>query len=225
MMSRKQIKEISRSQLNRNGNWLIPVILTGSILLLSGFTQNNMLIENSFLLSLTSGLVISLLNIFLSKCCLQIARSEENDSIGWANILVTTSTFAKCILYSILISVTGISITYLVILIVGLFIETISIVGIIICVLSMLLGVIISIYSAFSIFIILDKGSNIFEAWSLSYNLIKGHFWNIILIGLSFILWYIFAILTFGIGMFWVTPYVIVTYINYYLYLSNEKYN
>ena len=225
MMSRKQIKEISRSQLNRNGNWLIPAILTGSIFLLSGFTQNNMVIENSFLLSLTSGLVISLLNIFLSKCCLQIARSEENDSIGWANILVTTSTFAKCILYSILISVTGISITYLVILIVGLFIETISIFGIIICVLSMFLGVIISIYSAFSIFIILDKGSNIFEAWSLSYNLIKGHFWNIILIGLSFILWYIFAILTFGIGMFWVTPYVIVTYINYYLYLSNEKYN
>ena len=225
MMSRKQIKEISRSQLNRNGNWLIPAILTGSIFLLSGFTQNNMVIENSFLLSLTSGLVISLLNIFLSKCCLQIARSEENDSIGWANILVTTSTFAKCILYSILISVTGISITYLVILIVGLFIETISIFGIIICVLSMFLGVIISIYSAFSIFIILDKGSNVFEAWSLSYNLIKGHFWNIILIGLSFILWYIFAILTFGIGMFWVTPYVIVTYINYYLYLSNEKYN
>ena len=225
MMSRKQIKEISRSQLNRNGNWLIPAILTGSIFLLSGFTQNNMVIENSFLLSLTSGLVISLLNIFLSKCCLQIARSEENDSIGWANILVTTSTFAKCILYSILISVTGISITYLVILIVGLFIETISIVGIIICISSMFLGVIISIYSAFSIFIILDKGSNIFEAWSLSYNLIKGHFWNIILIGLSFILWYIFAILTFGIGMFWVTPYVIVTYINYYLYLSNEKYN
>lgn len=225
MMSRKQIKEISRSQLNRNGNWLIPAILTGSIFLLSGFTQNNMVIENSFLLSLTSGLVISLLNIFLSKCCLQIARSEEHDSIGWANILVTTSTFAKCILYSILISVTGISITYLVILIVGLFIETISIFGIIICVLSMFLGVIISIYSAFSIFIILDKGSNVFEAWSLSYNLIKGHFWNIILMGLSFILWYIFAILTFGIGMFWVTPYVIVTYINYYLYLSNEKYN
>ncbi|MCC3868967.1 DUF975 family protein [Terrisporobacter mayombei] len=225
MMSRKQIKEISRLQLNRNGNWLIPVILTGSILLLSGFTQNNMLIENSFLLSLTSGLVISLLNIFLSKCCLQIARSEEQDSIGWANILVTTSTFVKCILYSILISVIGIAITYLLILIGGLFIETISIVGIIICISSMFLGVIISIYSAFSIFIILDKGSNIFEAWSLSYNLIRGHFWDIILIGLSFILWYIFGILTFGIGMFWVTPYVMVTYINYYLYLSNEKYN
>lgn len=225
MMSRKQIKEISRLKLNRNGNWAIPVILTGSIILLSGFAQNNMIIENSFLLSLTSGLVISLLNIFLAKCCLQIARSEENDSIGWANILVTTSTFAKCILYSILISVIGMAITYLLILVGGLFIDTISIVGIIICILSMILGVIISIYSAFSIFIILDKGSNVFEAWLLSYNLIKGHFWDIIIIGLSFILWYIFAILTFGIGMLWITPYVMITYINYYLYLSNEKYN
>ena len=44
----------------------------------------------------------------------------------------------------------------------------------------------------------------------------KGNKINYILLNLSFIGWAILAALTFGIGMFWLTPYIQVSIIAFY---------
>ena len=86
-------------------------------------------------------------------------------------------------------------------------------------------GIIISIYAGFSIFIIIDTDADIFEALKISFNLIKGHFWEMIVLMLSFILWYILGGVTLGIAMWWIMPYITVTFCNYYLHLYKHKYD
>uniref|UniRef100_UPI0026271AA4 DUF975 family protein n=1 Tax=Terrisporobacter sp. TaxID=1965305 RepID=UPI0026271AA4 len=97
--------------------------------------------------------------------------------------------------------------------------------GTIMLIVALFIGGIISIYCTFSVFIILDKNANVFEGISMSIKLIRGHFWDIIILSLSFILWYLLGIITLGIAMFWVVPYMTVTYSNYYLLLYDEKYS
>ena len=92
-------------------------------------------------------------------------------------------------------------------------------------IIALFIGGIISIYCTFSVFTILDKDVNVFEAISMSIHLIRGYFWKIIILSLSFILWYLLGAITLGIAMFWVVPYMTVTYSNYYLLLYDEKYS
>lgn len=50
--------------------------------------------------------------------------------------------------------------------------------------------------------------------------LMKGHLWEFIILGLSFILWILLALITFGIGYLYVTPYMQITMAGYYLSLK-----
>ena len=50
-MRRSEIKEISKRQLNRNGNWKIPVLLTAVTLLISGYSTSNQYISQSIILT------------------------------------------------------------------------------------------------------------------------------------------------------------------------------
>ena len=71
-MRRSEIKEISKRQLNRNGNWKIPVLLTAVTLLISGYsTSNKKYISQSLILTISITLVNSLLNIYFVKSCLK----------------------------------------------------------------------------------------------------------------------------------------------------------
>lgn len=49
-----------------------------------------------------------------------------------------------------------------------------------------------------------------------SKELMKGHRWEFFVLQLSFIGWGILALLTCGIGFFWLEPYMQVTYVKYY---------
>ena len=91
--------------------------------------------------------------------------------------------------------------------------------------LAIIIGIVISIYSAFSIFIIIDMDVDVFEALRISINLIRGHFGEMIVLTLSFIWWYLLGIVTLGLAMFWVMPYMTITFCNYYLHFYRNKYN
>ena len=54
--------------------------------------------------------------------------------------------------------------------------------------------------------------------------LMKGHLWEFIILGLSFILWILLALITFGIGYLYVVPYMQITMAGYYLSLKPAPY-
>ena len=58
-----------------------------------------------------------------------------------------------------------------------------------------------------------------------SKKLMKGNRWKLFLLQLSFIGWAILAILTFGIGMLWLMPYIEFANIAFYKHLANENSN
>lgn len=220
-MNRREIKKISKIQLNRNGNWKLPVLLTALGLMISWFFQG----EEGLFLSIAATIVTSLINIYFVKSCLQIAKSEENEKIEWSDIMITGNMFIKCILYSVIISLLVTVITLGLVLVGGTVFTAIPILSVSIWIVALLVGWIISIYAAFSIFVILDKDADIFEAFKISVSLVKGRFWKMIIFSLSFIWWYLLGIVTLGIGMFWVMPYMTISFCNYYFEIYSSEDN
>ena len=60
------------------------------------------------------------------------------------------------------------------------------------------------------------------EALRTSRQMMKGHKWDLFVLDLSFIGWFFVCILTFGIGVLWVTPYIETTRAAFYEDLKNE---
>ncbi len=56
-----------------------------------------------------------------------------------------------------------------------------------------------------------------------SKSLMKGHKLDLFLLWLSFIGWVILAILTFGIGFLWLSPYMGTTTSHFYRYISKDE--
>lgn len=65
--------------------------------------------------------------------------------------------------------------------------------------------------------------ANPLEYLTKSKSLMKGHRLQYLGLQASFLGMYLLALLTFGIGIFWVYPYVKMTVTEYYLYLIDEK--
>ena len=55
-----------------------------------------------------------------------------------------------------------------------------------------------------------------------SKQLMKGHCWEFFVLQVSFILWFLLCIVTFGIGFVWVTPYISCTRAAFYQRLINQ---
>lgn len=88
---------------------------------------------------------------------------------------------------------------------------------------SLCMIILISLDYALSLFLIVDlPDKNPAEILSLSKTLMRGHRIKYGLLQLSFIGMYILAILSFGIGFFWVYPYVRMTTAEFYLALTKS---
>ena len=61
------------------------------------------------------------------------------------------------------------------------------------------------------------------ECITRSRKMMKGHKWDLFVLDLSFIGWYIVGALVFGIGTLWVIPYHNAAYANFYLAIKDEK--
>ena len=72
-------------------------------------------------------------------------------------------------------------------------------------------------------YLILENPSiGVFEAIKLSMNIMKGNKCKLFILELSFIGWAILALLTFGIGFFWLEPYIMLTKANFYKLISRK---
>ncbi len=88
-----------------------------------------------------------------------------------------------------------------------------------------ILGGIAAVYFALSFFpafyiLIDDPNISVVACIAKSFQMMKGNKIRLLLLELSFIGWFLLAILSFGIGLLWVTPYYIQSLTNFYLDLT-----
>lgn len=85
------------------------------------------------------------------------------------------------------------------------------------CALLIVPGVIAFCGLSMTFFIMVDD-ANIsgIDALKMSWNLMNGHKMEFFVLQLHFIGWAILAVLTCGIGFFWLTPYIYTTNLNFY---------
>ena len=67
---------------------------------------------------------------------------------------------------------------------------------------------IVSVRLSYTAFVIADSNSSLIESIKKSWSITKGNFWRILFFPLSFILWIIPGIFTFGLVMIYVGPYM-----------------
>lgn len=109
----------------------------------------------------------------------------------------------------------------------GLYVVTTLLIGLFTAlgfILLIIPGIIVSIGLSQTYYILLDNPEiDPMDAIKKSWNLMKGHKMEYFVLQLSFIGWLILGIFTCGILYFWLTPYMYVTYANYYNYLKDEN--
>ncbi|MBC5996799.1 DUF975 family protein [Romboutsia ilealis] len=221
MLSRVEIK--SKSKIQLNNNWKIPVLLSAILMIISMFIERRVAYNGNSFFTILLHLVVSILSINLSMIYINIAKSKGKDEITFKDASVSLEQYLKCAIYSILIWAITFAITSL-FLILSSFLMWISpLLFIILFICSFFIGGIISLYATFAITAILDKGCSSSEAISISFNLVKYSFWKVVLFALSFIGWMILSCLTLGIAGVWVLPYIGVSFANYYFELCDEK--
>ena len=86
-----------------------------------------------------------------------------------------------------------------------------------------LLLIVLILAWALTPYLLLDyPGLRVQDAMKQSKKLMRGNKWRLFLLYLSFLGWLIFSVLTFGIGLLWIVPYMEMTIITFYRELRNE---
>ncbi|MBA1392397.1 DUF975 family protein, partial [Lactobacillus sp. XV13L] len=62
------------------------------------------------------------------------------------------------------------------------------------------------------------------EAITASLQLMSGHKWELFVLDLSFLVWFILSMITMGIGFIWLIPYVQTTRANFYRHLAGNQF-
>lgn len=84
-------------------------------------------------------------------------------------------------------------------------------------------GIILAFGLSQTSLIILDNHDmSVIDAMKLSWNMMKGYKMDYFILILSFLGWAILLIFTFGIGYFWLIPYMQVTFTNFYNTIKEE---
>lgn len=84
-------------------------------------------------------------------------------------------------------------------------------------------GIIVSLMFSQAFYILSeDPSKSITQCISESVNLMTGHKWELFHLELTFIGWWLLAVITLGIAALWVSPYQKLTEANFYLYLKNN---
>lgn len=244
MISRKELKDLSKQQLK--GQWTTVVLVTlafGVIQIIAN--RLDMSYESSMLFTILSLFISVTISIFSFQLYLKLTRGVR---IKFTDMFVKGSTFLKAIGVSViqgLIVLPAIIIECILAVIIGFalagsfgFFEKLVIPGniedfvsmidfgmlfkafIIFLVIFFILSIPILILSYYLypavILMIEDESRGVGECISTSFRLMKGNLWRFIVLQLSFIGWGLLCILTLGIGYLWLSPYMNTVNMNFF---------
>ena len=208
MKTRAEIKKDAKRKLN--AFWIVPVITVLVVYVLEALIIG--MLNDSTLSSIFQVVITTIASVFTTTLFLNIAKNDDFDQVKFSWMKTSWMKVLKCIVYTLLLSLATTLIQYVAIYS-----------GVL---LSFVLGIcitVIEVYLSFSLLVILDTDAPIIDAAKQSINLVQGNFWNIIVLGLSFIGWFILGILPLGLLLLWVLPYTGITFANYYLELNLYK--
>lgn len=197
MFSRGELKREARNKLS--GNWGIMILICLISSIFQYFTDD--IGDTSMWLLLIGLIIMAPIELSISKITLNLCTGEESPRLsqlayGFKNILKA----------------------------VGLaFIMTISItIGILLFIIP---GIIVELMFSQAIYVLADNPEiSVMDALKESCILTKGYKGDIFILTLSFLGWLILGMLTFGIGLLWVIPYIEVTNAELYLFLKNKQF-
>lgn len=230
-MNRKELKELSKSQLKGNWKVLVLAMLAYSIVMYLVSYLND---SQSSLVSLI-GIILALVIeswFFVAYPRLSL-NLRENESVDFSDLSVSNKTFFKSLGFSVLVGIILI-IVYMILMVTFVGGLTISILNandlfeavapmVIAGIILWLISLVIQLAIAMVPFILADKEEvGVFKSISLSIKMMKGHKWKLFVIWLSFIGWAILSILTLGIGFLWLSPYFTLTMANFYKEIEKE---
>lgn len=219
MRNFSEIKSTSREQLL--DNWKLPVLFTFLTLVLYGVSAyfDDDISNFGIAITLTVSILVGILSIFLTNILLNIAKYNEVKSIK-----IPLKKFLRIIGATILVFVPMFVLILLVVIgaIFGLIGITDSFIPILIIIIMIYAFCFIAgLYLSFINYLILDD-NKIFKSIKYSFLYMKGNLLKTIWLCITFIPWILLTVITLGLGLLYVGPYLQLVYINYYLELKNE---
>lgn len=202
-MDRAYLKSKAKEQLR--GRWglaIITVLVSNFFINTTNFSQGlKFVVDISPKVSLTFNLITLLLggviSVGLSKFLLNFTTNTEEPK--FKDIFSYFNIFLKAL---------------------GLFV-LIGIITAFGCIFLIIPGIIVALMYSQAFYVLADDpNKGIFECLGESSRLMSGHKWELFVLELSFIGWWLLAALTLGIGGLWVNPYQKVTETNFYLQLK-----
>ena len=219
IINNSQLKELSKNQLN--GNWKLPIIITLIYLLISilisfveGIVYSDILVA---ILTIISFMIGVWSTVGIPKFYLEFIK--DNRKVQLTDALVSLQILGKSLLYNIIIGI----ITFIILIIaIGITVFSIDNTGILFFIrfiisMSIYVGfIILAIGWSQAPYIIVENNIGVIESMKISMKMMKGYKLKYFTLGLSFIGWAILSILTLGIGLLWLIPYINLTFANFY---------
>ena len=219
IINNSQLKELSKNQLN--GNWKLPIIITLIYLLISilisfveGIVYSGTLVGVLTIISFMIGVWST---VGIPKFYLEFIK--DNRKVQLTDALVSLQILGKSLLYNIIIGI----ITFIILIIaIGITVFSIDNTGILFFIrfiisMSIYVGfIILAIGWSQAPYIIVENNIGVIESMKISMKMMKGYKLKYFTLGLSFIGWAILSILTLGIGLLWLIPYINLTFANFY---------
>lgn len=196
MFNRGELKRAAKN--NLSGRWGIMILICLVSTIIQGVSERTS--GDSIFYTLLWLIVIAPIGLSISKITLNLSRGEEEPrfsqlAYGFKNI----------------IKVVALNLIIVISVAVGL-------------VLFIIPGVIIGLIFSQSIYVLADNPEiGVIDALKESYRLTNGYKGDIFILGLSFLGWLLLSVLTFGIALLWVMPYIHVTDSELYLFLKNKN--
>lgn len=210
-------------------------IVEGAISMIQSIGQNNNNNTLQIILSILASIISIPLSYGLLVSFIKLKRDEEVNTfdfltIGFSNFsrawLVALNVFVKMIL--------PIGLIVLSLILTGVFTalattgNSVFLVLMVFAIISCVIGYIWAIVRSFSLvlayYIAYDEPDlSAYECCKKSIEKMKGNRGNYFVLSLSFIGWAFLAVLTLGIGFFWLIPYINVSYVCFYEEVMGKK--
>lgn len=210
-------------------------IVEGAISMIQNIGQNNNNNTLQIILSILASIISIPLSYGLLISFIKLKRDEEVNTfdfltIGFSNFsrawLVALNVFVKMIL--------PIGLIVLSLILTGVFTalattgNSVFLVLMVFTIISCVIGYIWAIVRSFSLvlayYIAYDEPDlSAYECCKKSIEKMKGNRGNYFVLSLSFIGWAFLAVLTLGIGFFWLIPYINVSYVCFYEEVMGKK--
>lgn len=236
-MTRKEMKALAKAKLK--GRWTNIVLLTLIIAMVELAVE--WFVSGSSILSLTNDIIL-IPALTAAGIIYVIKFVNSNDKVSLNEAIPSVGVWIRFIKAMLVWVLFSIPVFLVVIAGEGLFIVAASTIHaamfmgtlfvdpvLLIWGIAFLIGLIgallISIVALFLFplyYLVAEEQCRVFEAVSISFRIMKGHKKELFVLGLSFLGWGVLSILTCGIGLLWLLPYIQVTLRIFYLSITGK---